>query len=266
MRVHRKIVKIDEAKCDGCGLCVPSCAEGAIQIIDGKARLISETYCDGLGACLGECPQDAITIEDREAQAYDEPAVERHLAAHGKALHKPEPDAASAPACPTASPVHAGCPGAKLQNLDRPQSSAAPQPSTPRESALSHWPVKLNLVTPGAPFLDGADLMLAADCVPVATAEFHRSLLPGHAVVIGCPKFDAQPQESLARLTAILRDSNVRSLTVVHMEVPCCFGYWQLGQTAWRAAGAAVPLRQVVISLQGDIKQDQTTEPVAAAS
>jgi len=256
MSIRRKIVKIDEDKCNGCGLCVPSCAEGAIAIIDGKARLVSETYCDGLGACLGECPQDAISIEERQAEAFDEEAVEQHLSSQTKTTAGPASRAQAA--------AHSGCPGARMMNLAAPVGAAAAAPvAAPASSALTHWPVKLHLVPPPAPFLADADLMLVADCVPVASAEFHRSLLPGHAVVIGCPKFDENPQWSTDKLALILREGGVRSLTVVHMEVPCCFGYWRMGQAAWRDAGASIPLRQVIVSLRGVVKSSQTTEPVA---
>lgn len=268
----RHIVKIDEELCDGCGLCVPACAEGAIQIVDGKAKLVRDEYCDGLGECLGDCPNDAISIEEREAEAYDEEAVKAHLAAQ-----KPEEDEPPEPprkpvfrrldGGPAHGPFGGGCPSARIQELgpSAPAPFQAASPSNaPSGSALGHWPVKLKLVPPGAPFLRGADLMLAADCVPFAYADLHRDLLPDHAVVIGCPKFDDY-LEARARLTEILRSSGVRSLTVVTMEVPCCFGYRKMAQEAVAAAGGGVPLKHIVIGVRGELREVSESQPRAAA-
>jgi len=239
----RKIIRIDEDLCDGCGLCVPSCAEGAIQIIDGKARLVGERLCDGLGACLGECPQGALTIEEREADEFDDAAVAAHR----------EPPARE----PTPEPAHdlGGCPSARLMQLRAgPRAPAGPAPASAQHaSALEHWPVKLRLVPPSAPFLRDADLVLAADCVPFAMGDFHAAVLPDHAVVIGCPKFDDYA-DGLERLTGILRHGGVRSLTVVRMEVPCCGGYWRMALEAVEASGRSIPLRQVVIGVRGEVK------------
>lgn len=260
----RKIVKIDEELCDGCGLCVPSCVEGAIQIVDGKARLMRDDYCDGLGACLGECPQDAISIEERDADEFDEAAV--------AALH--ETKKAEIPRKPVFrrldgghNPFGGGCPSAQIQEFDRP----APAPAQLRPiqagtalSALVHWPVKLKLVPPGAPFLRGADLMLAADCVPFAYPNLHSDLLPDHVVVIGCPKFDDY-LEARARLTEILRASGVRSLTVVTMEVPCCFGYLRMAQEAVAGSGEKIPLKHIVIGVHGELRQVTESLPQAAS-
>jgi len=253
----RKIVRIDEQLCDGCGQCVPSCAEGAIQIIDGKARLLDDKFCDGLGACLGECPQGAISIEEREAAEFDEAAVEEHLKEQAPAARKPRPLAhAHAPG--------GGCPGSQMLDLGqgRPAALAGPR-GDPAASALGHWPVKLKLVPPRAPFLDGADLLLTADCVPFAHPDLHRDVLPGNAVVIGCPKFDDH-EDGLQRLTDILREANINSLTVVRMEVPCCGGYWHMAQEALAASGKDLPLRQVVIGVRGGILEGQA--PAAAAA
>jgi len=235
-KVLRKIIKIDEEKCNGCGLCVPACVEEALQIIDGKARLISETYCDGLGACLGECPQGAITIEEKEAEEFDEEATNLHMAAK-IAVEEPLP---------------CGCPGSAVRQFEaQAQVEVATAPS-PR-STLGQWPVQLTLVPPGAPFLQGADLLLVADCVPFAYAGFHQDLLSGHALLVACPKLDNFPahQEKLAQ---ILRQSGVKSLTVVHMEVPCCFGLVQMAKEAIRASGQDIPFNEVTIGVTGDIK------------
>lgn len=234
----REIVKIDEEKCNGCGLCVPACAEGALQIIDGKAKLISEQYCDGLGACLGECPQDAITIEKRATDEFDEEAVKQHL-------KEPEPATETLPC---------GCSSATVTQFDRQEATEiAPEEAIPQESMLSHWPVQLTLVPPGAPFLQGADLMLAADCVPFAYAGFHHDLLKDHALLIACPKLD-DAQAHLQKLTEILREAQVNSLTVVHMEVPCCFGLVQMARQALLASGKDIHFKEVTVGVRGGLK------------
>lgn len=243
----REIVRIDEGKCNGCGLCVPACAEGAIQIIDGKARLIAENLCDGLGACLGHCPQDAIIIEKRAADEFDETAVEEHLKSSGR----------PAPAHHGHSePPSGGCPSARLMSFDKPASAddAARQGDAGTlSSELRQWPVQMHLVPPGAPFLRNADLLLAADCVPFAYADFHRDFLKGKALLIGCPKLD-DGQAYLQKLTAILGQNDIRSLTVLHMEVPCCSGLIMIARQAIAASGKDVPLETVRIGIQGERK------------
>jgi Pyruvate/2-oxoacid:ferredoxin oxidoreductase delta subunit len=255
----RKIVKIDEDKCNGCGLCVPSCAEGAIQIIDGKARLVADKLCDGLGACLGDCPLDAITMIEREADEFDETAVEEHLkeqapipAAHVRPAH-----AAPAGGCPSsqvrsfAAPVAGGCPSARLMSIDRPAGEAAPA-GAPAPSRLAQWPIQLHLVPPTAPFLREADVLLAADCAPFAYANFHEELLKGKALLIACPKLDnAAPY--LDKLVAMIQQSQVRSLTVVHMEVPCCTGLIHLARQAIAQSGRDIPLQTVRIGIRGEL-------------
>lgn len=241
----RKIIQIDEELCNGCGECVPACAEGAIQIIDGKARLMADNLCDGLGACLGDCPEGALKIIDREADEFDELAVEQQTAPVRPTAPKPAP----------APHPHAfgGCPSARvLQFGDQPP---APQRGSggPEQSALGHWPIKLRLVPPGAPFLKGRDLVLAADCVGFAFTGTNSELLAGNAVVIGCPKFD-DFETDLQRLTATLRQSDVRSLTVAHMEVPCCHAYVHLARQAVAASGKDIPVRRVEIAMGGQVK------------
>jgi Fe-S-cluster-containing hydrogenase component 2 len=226
----RNIVKIDEEKCTGCGACIIACAEGALAIIDGKARLISEKYCDGLGNCL-DCPEGAITIEQREADDFDEAAVARHLA-------ESEAEKTLAGGCPSSSVAQFG-------------TAAAPLEKAP-PSRLGHWPVQLTLVPPTAPFLKGADLVLAADCVPFACAGFHQEFLgEGRALLVACPKLDDFPAHQ-AKLNAILKQSGVRSLTVVHMEVPCCSGLVHMARQAIVASGNSLPLRHVTISTRGE--------------
>jgi Fe-S-cluster-containing hydrogenase component 2 len=235
-KVLRKIVKIDEAKCNGCGLCVPACAYGAIQIIDGKAKLISETYCDGLGACLGECPQDAITIEEREAKGFSKEATAQHLEQVKSA----------------AGELPCGCPGTAVRQFSQPERSEV-VPTTSRPSLLTHWPVQLTLVPPAAPFLQDRDLVLAADCVPFAYASFHERFLKDHALLVACPKLDdfTAHQE---KLTQILRHSRIKSLTIVHMEVPCCSGLVHMAKEAVRLSGKDIPLDDVTIGIKGDLK------------
>ncbi len=236
-KTARKIVKIDEEKCDGCGLCVPSCAEGAIQVINGKARLVSEIYCDGLGACLGECPMGAITIEERVADAFDEKATEQHLAEK-----ETEPS------------IPCGCPSARVAQFEReiPGPSFTSEGPAPR-SYLAHWPVQLTLVPPKAPFLQGTDLLLAADCAPFAYANFHQDFLKDHSLLIACPKLDNMDAH-VKKLTDILQQSSVKSLTVLHMEVPCCFGLVFMAKQALQASGKDIPFRDVTIGIKGDIK------------
>lgn len=234
--VFRKIVHIDEEKCTGCGLCAPRCAEGALKIVNGKARLVSEVYCDGLGACLGECPVGAITIEKRDVSAFDEEAVKKHLNFDG--LPETHTKIAAPPRL---------CLSAQVLNLSP---KAAKRPVEPLESRLSHWPVQLMLVPPQAPFLKGADLVIAADCVPFAYANFHKDFLEGSSLLIGCPKLD-DIQFYKERLTQIFAVNDIRGVTVVNMEVPCCFGLYQVVKQAIAASARSIPLRQETISIRG---------------
>lgn len=247
----RKIVRIDPDKCNGCGDCVPSCAEGAITIINGKAVLAAENLCDGLGACLGECPMGAITVEEREADEFDEAAVEKHLAAQGKSapLHQP------APQQPAAAHHHGGgCPGSRAMSFapsHPPLASSSPGES--RQSQLGQWPVQLHLVSTTAPYFQGADLLVTADCVPVAYAGYHEDFLKGKAVVMGCPKLDDN-QFYMQKLTELLTKSDVKSVTVLKMEVPCCGGIAVAAQQAVAACGKQIPFKVVTIGIKGDIK------------
>jgi len=235
----RKIVRIDEEKCDGCGLCALACAEGAIEIINGKARLVSETYCDGLGACLGECPQGAITIEERESEEFDQEAVKHHLHAKEHA----------------SDTLPCGCPSATVTQFEARRNGDHAQVATeaPARSELSHWPVQLTLVPPTAPFLQEADLVLAADCVPFAYAGFHRDFIRDHALLVACPKLDDFGAHQ-RKLNDILSRSPVKSITVVRMEVPCCSGLVHMAKEAINASGRDIPLREVVIGIRGEVK------------
>jgi ferredoxin len=240
----RKIVKIDEERCNGCGLCIPNCAEGALQIIDGKAKLIGDKFCDGLGACLGHCPQDAIIVTEREAEAFDEEAVEILLSK--KPGFKPEPK--SQPAfigCPSSGAMHFKAAGPKDE-------AGSHQPSV---SMLSHWPVQLKLVPVNATYFEGADLLIAADCVPFAYPDFHHDFLKGKAVVVGCPKLD-DIRFYTEKLTEIFRTNSIRSITLPFMEVPCCFGLVKAVEEALKASGKNIPLKKVKIGIRGDIKPE----------
>lgn len=240
MKITRKIIEIDDELCDGCGQCVPSCAEGAIQMVEGKARLVSEKYCDGLGACLGECPNGALSIVEREAEDFDEGAVEQHLRTRQEtpSLEK------ETMAC--------GCPSSLIQTF-----SPMPSPERSREAevsgtALSHWPVQIRLVPPSAAFLKHADLLVAADCVPVAYPHFHRDFLKGKVVMIGCPKFD-DVEGYVEKFTDIFRAGDIKSVTVLYMEVLCCSVLPRIVKQAMEAAGRKAPIREIVISAKGEI-------------
>lgn len=255
-KIIRDIIKIDEEKCDGCGACVLSCAEGAIQIIDGKAKLVSENYCDGLGACLGECPQGALSIEKRESDDFDEQAVEEHLAAMKKEESLPCGCPGSSVqqfekpvGLPMLDPLPCGCPSTTVQQFDNTTETTAPMR---QESTLTHWPVQLTLVPPGAPFLQGADLLLASHCGPFAYGSFHQDFIKDHAVVCACPKLD-DAQAHQEKLTELLKQSDINSLTVVRMEVPCCGGLTHLAQQAVVNSGKNIPVKEVVIGVRGDI-------------
>lgn len=241
----RDVITIDESTCDGCGQCVTACAEGALAVIDGKARLVSDVYCDGLGACLGHCPQGAITVVKREAAAFDEAAVHTHLATLGRPA--PKPSIMLQPHGHGHAHGHA-CPGSQARAL-------APSGTTPNAggrtpSALGHWPVQLRLVNPQAPFLAGAELLLTADCTPVALPDFHRDWVAGRVVLMACPKLDDLAAHT-AKLTTIIQAAKPRKITVLRMEVPCCGGLAWAAKQAVEASGNAVPLEIVTIAING---------------
>ncbi len=239
---ERKIIEIDEDKCNGCGECIPACDEGALQIVDGVAQLVDDKYCDGLGDCLGECPQDAIQMIEREAAEFDEEAVEQKL--------KEEDHGHSGPA------PGGGCPGAAAMDFSGPDSQeAAAATGEAGESALKQWPVQLHLVPSTAPYLENADLLLSADCVPFALANFHNELLSGRRLLIGCPKLD-DGQSYREKLGAILENNSINSLTVAHMEVPCCYGLIELARKAIEESGSDVELKTIEIGVEGDFTED----------
>ena len=248
----RKIVTIDQDKCDGCGLCVPSCAEGAIKMINGKAVLAADNLCDGLGACLGECPRDAIHIEERDTDEFDEAAVEKHLAAMGR----PAPVHHHAPQAPAAAHHHGsggGCPGSRAMSFDAPQAVASTSSAGQQQSQLAQWPVQLHLVSTTAPYFQDADLLITADCVPLAYAGYHEDFLKGKAVVMACPKLDDN-QFYIQKLTEMFTKSDIKSITVLRMEVPCCGGIGMAAKQAIAASGKNIPYKEVTIGIQGQIK------------
>ncbi len=247
MKRPRKIVRIDEEKCNGCGLCVPACAEGAIEIVNGKARLASDVYCDGLGACLGKCPQDAITVEEREADAFDEKATARHLAAK-KTAAKPAPAPAHA---------HSGCPGSRMMALRAAAPAAGAPAAGETPSQLATWPVKMVLAPVTAPWYEGATLLVAADCSAFAHGDFHRRFLSGKPLLTFCPKF-GEIEEQKEKLAEILRANDVRAVEVIYMQVPCCFGLAWLAQSAVEDSGKDIPLTLTKLSLRGEVLEEQT--------
>jgi NAD-dependent dihydropyrimidine dehydrogenase PreA subunit len=244
MKVNRKIIEIDDDLCDGCGECVPSCAEGALEIIDGKARLIAEMYCDGLGACLGECPTGALTIVEREVDDFDEEAVE-------ELLKEKERDEKT----PMESIPIQGCPSKMLHSFGQPLVNTADNNQGEKSlspSNLSHWPIQINLIPPTAPFLKGADILVAADCTPVAYPDFHRDFLNGKVIMVGCPKFD-DVQAYIDKFADIFKTADIKSITSVVMEVPCCSAMPMILKKALELAEKEIPFEEVVISIRGEI-------------
>jgi NAD-dependent dihydropyrimidine dehydrogenase PreA subunit len=244
MKVVRKIIKIDEELCDGCGQCILSCAEGALKLIDGKVKVISDNLCDGLGACLGECPTGALEVIEREAEEFDESAVETHLNENASG----EPEKTPTMAC--------GCPSTQIQVFNTPDKDKTPHPAHTHgnqvDSALSHWPVQIRLIPPTAPFLKGSDLLVLADCVPVAFPMLHQTFLKGKTVAMGCPKFD-DVEQYVEKFTEIFKVANLKSVTTVVMEVPCCAGLPRIVETAIKKSGVSLSMEQVVISTKGKI-------------
>jgi len=275
----REIIRIDEEKCTGCGDCIPNCPEGALQIIDGKARLISDLFCDGLGACIGHCPEGAITVEEREAAPYDERAAMENVAKHGKNTiaahlkHLKEHGAddyyneaiaylrekgIDVPLDEAqANRLPCGCPGSAVKHFSKDtvgtEDEAVDAPKRP--SWLGQWPVQIKLVPADAPYLNGADVLLAADCVPFAYPDFHEEFLKGKTLLVGCPKLD-DAEYYREKLADIFSRNHIRSITCVHMEVPCCFGFRRIISSALDRAGNAIPIRDVTIGVRGEVLDD----------
>lgn len=266
----RKIIKIDEDKCNGCALCIPNCPEGALQVIDGKARLISDLFCDGLGACIGHCPQGAIIIETREAESYDEKKVManivkqgknvikahlEHLKSHGESKYLKEAEdflKENNIQAPLEEVLPCGCPGTKIAHFNK---AAMPEEKLriPGKlvSQLENWPLQIKLVPPNAPYFNGADLLISADCVPFAYAGFHHDLLKGKILLVGCPKLD-DLEFYQDKLTQIFKSNNLKSITYAHMEVPCCFGLVNAIQDALKDSSKDISFQEVVISIKGE--------------
>lgn len=280
--VKRKIIDIDLEKCNGCGLCIPNCPEGAIQIIDEKARLVNDLFCDGLGACIGHCPQGAIAIVEREAEKYDERKVMANIVkqgkntiiAHLKHLKEHNQDEylrdaldflkeknidvgfgeeACQPEAARSAHGFSGCPGSRVMDFRKKEETPEKETKGSRaESRLRQWPIQLMLVAPSAPYLKNAELLIAADCVPFAYPNFHEDFLKGKILLVGCPKLDDMGIYE-EKLTQIIANSGLKSITYVHMEVPCCFGLVGIIQSAILASGIKVPFKEVTVSIKGEI-------------
>jgi NAD-dependent dihydropyrimidine dehydrogenase PreA subunit len=249
MKKTRKIIEIDEQKCTGCGQCILACAEGALKLLNGKAKLVGEIYCDGIGACIGTCPEGALTIAEREAEAFDEQAVWELLRTQ-KSNTPPE----------KIETLPCGCPSSEMMSL-RHSVTKSPKSSSHEDvpSSLGHWPVKLQLLGPHAPFLKGSDLILLADCAAAAYPALHQDLFQGRTVAMGCPKLD-DLDAHIDRLTEIIREASPRSLTVVHMEVPCCRAFVQAARQAIERSGVEIPLEVVIISRTGEVLNRQSID------
>ena len=275
----RKIIQINGEKCDGCGLCIPNCPEGALQIIDGKARLISDLFCDGLGACIGHCPRGAIIIEERDAGPYDERKVMKNIIKQGKGVIKahlshlkehnqteyfkqaveflkekgikyPLEDETKKKVS-SRSHGFSGCPGSRMMDLRSKRTVEDDKKIGKAESQLRQWPVQIHLVPVFAPYLQDADLLICADCVPFAYADFHRDLLKGKILLIGCPKLD-DLESYEEKLTEIFKNNKIKSVTYAHMEVPCCFGLIDIIKSTISASGKNTPFKEVTIGISGE--------------
>lgn len=299
----RDILKIDEELCTGCGLCVPNCHEGALQVIDGKVRLVSELMCDGLGACIGYCPEGAITIEKREAEPYDEVRVMeqmvgkgrntiaahlKHLKDHGETGYLKEgveylrqnrtglgfeldslleevhnsgkkSDDHEMQHHHSHSHKGGGCPGSKEKVLEKPAAAAtaAAAASDTSQSELRHWPVQMHLINPNASYFQGADLLVAADCVAYSTGAFHSRFLKGKSLVIACPKLDRNTEIYVEKLKALIDNARVNTITVMMMEVPCCGGLLQMIKAASSQAVRKVPVKQMIVGISGEILMEE---------
>jgi Pyruvate/2-oxoacid:ferredoxin oxidoreductase delta subunit len=270
--MKRKIVQIDEEKCNGCGLCIPNCHEGALKIVGGKAKLVSDAYCDGLGNCLGHCPQDAITVVEKEVAAFDFAATNRHLKKIGKPVLRDNPietrnmpnkekGGAKMPHKNSIGSTMCGCPGTAIREFGVGASSTG-ETSMPgidkgaeQTSQLTQWPVQLSLIPPNAGFLRGADLLISADCVSVANPNFHTLLLKGRKVVMGCPKLD-DVSEYKEKIKTMIEINDFNSITVAVMEVPCCAALYSAVEEALDETGKRVTLKKVVVGVDGTANKD----------
>jgi len=275
--MKRKIITIDETACTGCGLCIPNCPEGAIQIIDGKARLVSDLMCDGLGACLGHCPEGAIAIEEREAEDYDERKVMinivkagvntisahlHHLKSHNQteylaqALRYLKDNNIDLPDEGYTGVPHTGCPGSRTMSF-KPVSPETEALAVSSSSALSHWPIQMHLISPQAPHYKNSDLVLAADCVAFSMGNFHTAYLKGKTLAIACPKLDNSQEVYIDKICQLIDIAKINTLTVIMMQVPCCGGLLRLAQTALAKASRKIPIKAIVTGLQGDVLSEE---------
>lgn len=280
--MKRQIIKIDDNKCNGCGICVPNCAEGALQIIDGKARLISDLFCDGLGACLGHCPEGAIEVEEREAEPYNETRVMaenivkagpatikahlKHLKDHGQdqfvkealeylaANNIPNPLLEQVSITPKIQ-SHGGCPGSRAMQFNKPVETVTAASTQP--SQLTQWPVQLHLVSPEAPYYKKSDLLIASDCSAFAAGNFHSDFLKGRSLAIACPKLDKGLEIYVEKITAMIDRAEVNTITVLMMEVPCCGGLLSIVKEALQKASRKVPVKKMILSLQGEVIREE---------
>ncbi len=277
----RKIVKIDEEKCTGCGLCIPNCPEGAIQIIDGKARLMSDIFCDGLGACLGHCPEGAISSEEREAEPYHEKkamvnivkagkntiiAHLKHLKDHGETEYLKEAHEfleekgieieLKETECGCMHETNQACPGAQMKDFSYEKRENLEE-SGSRSSHLRQWPIKLHLVSPFAPYFQGKDVLLVADCVGYSIGDFHKDYLKDRSISIACPKLDTNQEIYLDKLTKLIDDAKINTLTVMTMEVPCCSGLFSIAKRATEKASRKIPIKSIVVGIKGDILKEE---------
>jgi len=253
-RIKRKIIRIDEEKCDGCGLCIPSCPEGALQIVDGKAKLVKENFCDGLGACLGECPQGALTIEEKEVEEYDEEGVIAHIREKSpelleKHLKHLKEHAHELPKYHSHVKMTA-CPSAQMLHWEKKEEKA--EEKIKIQSELRQWPIQLHLVPVNAPYFQNTELILVADCVPFAYANFHNDFLKGKAIAIGCPKLD-DSDAYINKIEQIIKSSDIKSLKVIHMEVPCCYGLVHIAQEALSKSKKDIPFEAAIIGIKGEV-------------
>ena len=277
--VKRKIISIDEKKCNGCGLCIPNCPEGALQVIDGKARLISDIFCDGLGACIGHCPQDAITTEEREAQPYDEKKVMKniikagkntiiahlnHLKEHGETIYLKEAleelkekeinidfnKKIETPIQPCS------CPSAKMIDFSK-EKTKEPSESGERVSHLKQWPIQLHLVPTDAPYFQKKDVLLVADCVGYSIADFHKDYLKGRSIAIACPKLDSNTDNYIDKITKLIDETEIKSLTVMTMQVPCCSGLLLFAKKAAGKSKRKIPIKNIMVGIKGEILKEE---------
>jgi Pyruvate/2-oxoacid:ferredoxin oxidoreductase delta subunit len=279
--VKRKIIKIDEEKCNGCGLCIPNCPEGAIQIIDGKARLISDIFCDGLGACLGHCPEGAISTEEREAESYDERktmvnivkagkntiiAHLKHLKEHGETGYLRQAQEyleekgidikLNDEGCGCNHEPHQACPGAQMKDFSDEKKETQDETGL-RSSQLRQWPIQLHLIPQSAPYFQGMDLLLVADCVGYSIGDFHKDYLKEKSITIACPKLDTNQEIYLDKLVKLIDKAKINTLTVMTMEVPCCTGLLHLAKRAAKKASRKIPIKLIVVGIKGDILKEK---------